>query len=396
MLPITLQIAPAQVIRGRGILPEYLQNRSRWLVIGGERACANLQSQLSPELWQQFLVAEWVSECTTETIYRLQQLVETANPLGIVAVGGGKVQDTAKLVAQECHLPIITVPSSAGTCAGWTALSNIYGDRGEFLYDVPLRHCPDLMLVDYDLIATAPVRTLVAGIGDAIAKWYEASVSSGSSSDTLTISAVQSARVLRDILLQKAEGAIADPHPSNAVWCEVVDANLCMAGMIGGLGGASCRTVAAHAIHNALTHLPQAKGSLHGEKVAYGILVQLRLEEMQGNQLASSARQQLLKFYDRIGLPKSLRDLGLGSISLAELEQTAAIACNPRSDMHRLPFPVSPDLVLSAMVSTLTPKPDVAGRAFDGAPVQGERVEFPPPPPPPDPQRQLAPPPTDR
>ncbi len=351
MPTLTLQIAPAQVIRGRGILLEHLQNCAHWLVVGGQHACTNLQHQLPPELWQEFVVADWVSDCTLGTIDRLKQLVQTSSPRGIVAVGGGKVQDTAKLVAQECQLPIITIPSSAGTCAGWTALSNIYGDRGEFLYDVPLSKCPDLMLVDYDLIATAPVRTLIAGIGDAIAKWYEASVSSGSSSDTLTISAVQSARVLRDILLQKAEGAIADPQPSNALWREVVDANLCMAGMIGGLGGANCRTVAAHAIHNALTHLPQAKGTLHGEKVAYGILVQLRLEEMQGNQLASSARQQLLKFYSQIGLPKSLRDLGLSAISLSELEQTAAIACNPKSDIHRLPFPVSPELVLSAMVS---------------------------------------------
>jgi Glycerol dehydrogenase and related enzymes len=351
MLPLTLQIAPAQVIRGRGILAERLQTCSQWLVIGGERAIAQLKNQLSAELWHKFLVSESVCDCTPDTIHHLQQLVQTTSPNGIVAVGGGKVQDTAKLIAHECHLPIITIPSSAGTCASWTALSNVYGDRGEFLYDVPLSRCPDLMLVDYDLIATAPVRTLVAGIGDAIAKWYEASVSSGSSSDTLTISAVQSARVLRDILFQKAEGAIADPQPSNALWREVVDANLCMAGMIGGLGGANCRTVAAHAIHNALTHLPQAKGTLHGEKVAYGILVQLRLEEMQGNQLASSARQQLLKFYSQIGLPKSLRDLGLSGISLSELEQTAAIACNPNSDIHRLPFPVSPELVLSAMVS---------------------------------------------
>ncbi len=351
MLPLTLQIAPAQVIRGRGVLAERLQSCAHWLVIGGERAIAQLKKQLSAELWHSFLVAEPVYDCTPDTMHQLQQLVQATSPKGIVAVGGGKVQDTAKLVAQECHLPIITIPSSAATCAGWTALSNVYGDRGEFLYDVPLSKCPDLMLVDYDLIATAPLRTLIAGIGDAIAKWYEASISSGSSSDTLTISAVQSARVLRDILLQKAEGAIADPQPSNALWREVVDANLCMAGMIGGLGGANCRTVAAHAIHNALTHLPQAKGTLHGEKVAYGILVQLRLEEMQGNQLASSARQQLLKFYSQIGLPKSLHDLGLSSISLTELEQTAAIACNPNSDIHRLPFPVSPELVLSAMVS---------------------------------------------
>ncbi len=65
---------------------------------------------------------------------------------------------------------------------------------------------------------------------------------------------------------------------------------------------------------------------LHGEKVAYGILVQLRLEEMvQGNQLAASSRRQLLQFYTQIGLPKTLEDLGLTNISLAQLRQVTAI-----------------------------------------------------------------------
>jgi len=138
-------------------------------------------------------------------------------------------------------------------------------------------------------------------------------------------------------------------------WQEVVDATVLMAGMIGGLGGAQCRTVAAHAVHNGLTHLKLAKQSLHGEKVAYGILVQLRLEEMiLGNQLAMTARQQLLQFYRDIGLPMTLADLGLGEISLPDLEQAATQACLPTSDIHRLPFTVTPPELMAAMISTMT------------------------------------------
>jgi glycerol dehydrogenase len=126
-----------------------------------------------------------------------------------------------------------------------------------------------------------------------------------------------------------------------------------LAGVIGGLGGANCRTVAAHAVHNGLTHIPEAHNALHGEKVAYGILVQLRLEEMvQGNQLAVSARQQLLQFYTEIGLPKTLEELGLGEVSLAQLRHAASIACHPNSDIHKLPFTVTPEQLMAAMVST--------------------------------------------
>jgi glycerol dehydrogenase-like iron-containing ADH family enzyme len=126
------------------------------------------------------------------------------------------------------------------------------------------------------------------------------------------------------------------------------------------MGGAECRTVAAHAIHNGITHLPQSHGMLHGEKVAFGILVQLRLEELQGNQLAATARHQLLKFYTEIGLPQCLEDLGLSQITLVELQKVAAIACAPNSDIHRLPFAVSESQVLAAMVSTTAPLLNVA------------------------------------
>ena len=72
--------------------------------------------------------------------------------------------------------------------------------------------CPNLLILDYDLVQTAPRRTLVAGIGDAIAKWYEASVSSGHLEQTLIVAAVQQARVLRDLLFQKSAVALQAPR----------------------------------------------------------------------------------------------------------------------------------------------------------------------------------------
>ncbi|MEO0406428.1 MAG: iron-containing alcohol dehydrogenase, partial [Cyanobacteria bacterium P01_A01_bin.135] len=185
----------------------------------------------------------------------------------------------------------------------------------------------------------------------ALAKWYEASVSSGHSERTLMIAAVQQARVLRDILFQKSRQAL--DQPGSDTWRDVVDAAVLMAGVIGGIGGAQCRTVAAHAVHNGLTHLPESHGMLHGEKVAYGILVQLRLEEiLQGNQLAAAARQQLLQFYGEIGLPKTLADLGLENVALSQLQHSAEVACRDGSDIHRLPFAVGPAELMAAMVST--------------------------------------------
>jgi len=358
---LTLTVAPAQVLRGFQALE--LSGEAiaclgkRPLVVGGDRTLATLASQLQSVLEQQQLnysFASYSPDCSEASLALLQEATASHQADLIIGVGGGKAMDTAKLLAHQCKLPVVTIPTSAATCAAWTGLSNIYSDQGAFLYDVGLARCPDLLVLDYSLIQTAPQRTLIAGIGDALAKWYEASVSSGSSPFTLIIAAVQQARVLRDILFQKSADALKEP--GSEVWREVVDATVLLAGVIGGLGGAQCRTVAAHAIHNGLTHLPAAHDVLHGEKVAYGILAQLRLEEMlQGNQLAASARQQLLKFYAEIGLPQSLDDLNLGNITLLELRQAAEIACSPSSDIHRLPFKVVPEQLMAAMVSTNTP-----------------------------------------
>ncbi len=355
---VSLLVAPGRVLRGEQCLAQSGEAIAllgkRPLIVGGDRTLEIVEPYLQPVLQQQQLTASQSSyspDCAESSLARLREAVEGDRADFIIGIGGGKALDTAKLLAHQCQLPIVTIPTSAATCAAWTALSNIYSETGAFQYDVALARCPDLLILDYSLIRTAPQRTLVAGIGDAIAKWYEASVSSGSSTATLTIAAVQQARVLRDILFQKSTAALQNPDGED--WREVVDATVLLAGVIGGLGGANCRTVAAHAVHNGLTHIPVAHDALHGEKVAYGILVQLRLEEMvQGNQLAASARQQLLQFYTEIGLPQTLEDLGLGNVSLAELRRAAEVACAPNSDIHRLPFAVSPEQLMAAMVST--------------------------------------------
>ena len=353
-----LAIAPGRVLRGESCLAnsgeEITRLGDRPLVVGGSQTLQLIEPVLHPILEAEKLVAQTANyspDCAESSLLRLKTAVREHRADLIIGVGGGKALDMAKLLAHHCNLPIVTVPTSGATCAAWTALSNVYSEAGAFQYDVTLNRCPDLLLLDYSLVRSAPQRTLVAGIGDALAKWYEASVSSGNSSATLLISAVQQARILRDILFQKS--AIALDKPDSDEWREVVDATVLLAGVIGGIGGADCRTVAAHAVHNGLTHLLEAHDVLHGEKVAYGILVQLRLEEMvQGNQLAASSRKQLLQFYSEIGLPKTLEDLGLADISLSQLRQVTAIATQPQSDIHRLPFTISSEQLAAAMVST--------------------------------------------
>ena len=353
-------IAPALVLRGDGAWADALDAIAslckRPMLLGRSPVTRERRSALAADLGQRGLqatAAELDHDCCEQDLQRLSRELQSGGHDAVLAAGGGKVLDAGKLLAHRHGLACITVPTSAATCAGWTALANLYSPDGAFEGDVALERCPDLLVFDHQLVRQAPPRTLASGIADAMAKWYEASVSSGASGDGLVQQAVQMARVLRDQLLLEARQAIAQPQ--SEAWVRVAEACGLTAGLIGGIGGARCRTVAAHAVHNGLTQLAASHGRLHGEKVGFGILVQLRLEEViGGNRLAGQARRQLLPFFQELGLPVSLADLGLGGASLSELEQVAVFACRPGSDLHHLPFPVEPGDLLAALVSSTT------------------------------------------
>ena len=356
-------IAPAIVLRGDGA---WADARSRIAalcrkpaLLGRSAATHSLRQNLLDDLVADGLSPHSIqleADCCESDLQRLTAEVTTHGNDAVIAAGGGKVLDAGKLLAHRLKLPCITVPLSAATCAGWTALSNIYSPEGAFEGDVSLDRCPDLLVFDHGLIRQAPSRTLASGIADALAKWYEASVSSGNSSDGLVQQAVQMARVLRDQLLLDSPTAMRDS--STEAWVRVAEACGLTAGVMGGLGGARCRTVAAHAVHNGLTQLEACHSSLHGEKVGFGILVQLRLEErLGGNRLAGQAHRQLLPLLRDLGIPVCLDDLGLAKVSLQELQQVCLFACRDGSDLHHLPFEVTPGALLEALVGAGEPIP---------------------------------------
>ena len=365
-------IAPAAVLRGEGAwaqaLPQIARLSRAPLLLGRSSQTERLRDQLFADLQHAGLSPRSAllhADCCEQDLQRLASDLTATSDLtakgacscdAVIAAGGGKVLDAGKLLASRLNLPCVTVPLSAATCAGWTALANLYSPEGAFQADVALPRCPDLLVFDHGLVRQAPSRTLASGIADALAKWYEASVSSASSEDGLVQQAVQMARVLRDQLLIDSVEAMRDP--SGDAWVRVAEACALSAGVMGGLGGARCRTVAAHAVHNGLTQLEAAHAALHGEKVGFGILVQLRLEDRLGdNRLAAQAQRQLLPLLQELGLPVSLADLGLAEASLSELQSVCDFACREGSDLHHLPFPVTPGALLEALVGAAEPIP---------------------------------------
>lgn len=352
-------IAPARVLRGPNawtvgldLIPTLGR---RPLLLGRSQATSYLLDELTRDLQQRDIRvsrAALRNDCCKNDLSAITVEALDKGVDAVIAAGGGKVLDAGKLLAHRLHLPCVTVPLSAATCAGWTALSNIYSPEGAFQGDISLERCPDLIIFDHSLVLQAPIRTLASGIADALAKWYEAwIIISGNNEDGIAQQVVQIARVLRDQLF--IDGVQAIQEPGSNAWVRAAEASALTAGIVSGLGGARCCTVAAHAVHNGLTQLPACRGVLHGEKVAFGILVQLHLEENCGrSRLAGQARRQLLPFLHKLGLPVNLDDLGLSNCRLSDLCQVCRFACQEGSDLHHLPFPVSEEALLVALLET--------------------------------------------
>lgn len=350
-------ISPSKVIRGKKAwlfaIKDILDITKTPLILGRSDATKNIRSKIKNDLENNNLNvynANLEFDCCSEDLDRIYKFAKQNKCDSIIAAGGGKVLDAGKLLAEYLSIPCITIPLSASTCAGWTALANIYTKKGQFLKDVNLMSCPELLIYDYSFLVTAPKKTLASGIADSLAKWYESSLTSSSSIDGIIQQAIQISRVLRDQLFIDGQKAFKNYKESDQSWINVVEGNGLTAGLIGGIGGEKCRTAAAHALHNAITQLETKSKPLHGEIVGVGILIQLKLEEIKNNnKLASQAIIQLLPFLKSLNLPTTISELGINVFEKDNLKTIAEFTCREKSEIHFLPFSVNPSDIMTVI-----------------------------------------------
>jgi uncharacterized oxidoreductase len=247
--------------------------------------------------------------------------------MNISSIGGGAVLDTAKAVARRLNLNVVAIPTIAATCAAWTPLSVWYSDQGTALSYEIFNDANHLVVVEPQIILQAPKEYLLAGIGDTLAKWYEAVVLCPQPAE-LPLTAqlgLNTALTLRDVLLNESKNQLSKPL------INVIDAIIAGGGLVGGLGERFTRIAAAHSIHNGLTALPQTDAFLHGTKVAYGILVQSALLEQY------EVVAQLIALYKRLDLPVSLAELRVDIHDDEQIARLIARTLKSTESIHLLP-----------------------------------------------------------
>ena len=289
----------------------------------------------------------FAGECTAAEVQRGVTAAQQIQAKIIIGAGGGKVLDAARAIAADLNLPIVNCPTIASSDAPCSALSVIYTEAGTVETYRIYRRNPDLVLVDTTVIAQSPARLLVAGMGDALATWFEAKVCvAGGVKNMRGGASTQSALALAELCYKTllADGVAAikalETKAPNAALERLVEANT----LLSGLGFESSGLAAAHAIHNGLTTAHGTHSYMHGEKVAFGLLTQLMLE----SQLQVTINE-VIAFSKSVGLPTTFAEIGIPNPSNELLHTIATRATLPGETIHNEPLPVTPAMVVEAM-----------------------------------------------
>ncbi len=332
----------------RNVCPVYGKKAA---VIGGKRALAAAQDKIlaaAEAAGLEIIGPFWYGgEASVENIERLEPMVADADM--IFAVGGGKAIDTCKVLAHRTNRPFFTFPTIASTCAACTSLGILYHPDGSLREYSFSKIPPNHIFIDPQIIADAPEQYLWAGIGDTMAKHYECTVSSRNDtpahSDAMGIAL---STMCAAPMLRWGKQALEDcrAHTVTPALTEVILGIIVSTGLVSNFVQVDYTTGLAHAVYNGFTILKSMEEHhhLHGEVVAYGILVLLTVDKQ------FEERDRVFAFNRAMGLPTQLADI---HATPADLDAVADKALQG-IDVRVYPYMVTKEMIINAIMELET------------------------------------------
>lgn len=268
----------------------------------------------------------------------------------IIGIGGGKTLDTAKAAAAWANTKVVTCPTLASTDSPTSSFTVWYSEQGDCTGFDGWPFNPDVVIVDSQVIAQAPVRTFVAGMGDAMSTWVEAEASYKTRHGTLaggvpTMASIAIARLCYEALM--AHGVDAKRAVENKVVTPAVEKVIEANTLLSGLGFESGGLATAHMIANALPSFPECKKFYHGEKVGFGIISQLCLDD----DMTPEKSYPIIDWEIAVGLPVTFAELNLAGIKRDRLKQIGDICASKGSLCESHAFEVTSDSLVDAMIA---------------------------------------------
>ena len=296
-------------------------------------------------------ILQFAGECSPSQIDLLSDKAKDFGADVVVGVGGGKTLDVSKAVALSLGCPMVIAPTLASNDAPTSRVIVTYSDDGEWLGPRFLQLNPDCIFVDSQIISQAPARFFASGIADALATYYEAQQCLKKGADNFyngkqTVTSQAIARICNDTIWQYGKEAYESVKRKECTESveKVIEANI----LLSGVGFEGCGVAAAHGIGLSLSVLTplygDAKGLLHGEEVALGILCQFVLEGRSAEEM-----KKLQDFLASLDLPVSFEQAGIADFTPEKVRLVAEASCKPKSRIWNMAAPVSVELVENAL-----------------------------------------------
>ncbi|WHH58022.1 iron-containing alcohol dehydrogenase family protein [Petroclostridium sp. X23] len=287
-------------------------------IIGGQTALEVSFNRIKESLDSEkidYHVHTFKGYCSMSQINKISEEAKTYGADIIIGVGGGKCLDTAKSVANTLNLRVITIPTSAATCAAYATLCVLYSDEGEVLGNLFNKREMAAIIVDMDVITQrCPTRMLASGIGDAVAKYpelaYSMEYAPNWEKSVLPANAFNISKSNMELLMQKGYNAVeyVKKHRNSSDVEDVVCTNIAMTGIVSSLASGGKQLAMAHTVYDCTcAHFKEHRAKyLHGELVSAAIPLQMAV-----NGFSKDSIDGMKGFLRSINVPASLTDIRL-------------------------------------------------------------------------------------
>jgi glycerol dehydrogenase len=334
---------PGRVIKGEGAADGagvFLDDRSA--LLAGPYVMKNFGQVIKGA--RDPLQIAFKGECSPGEFFRVKNIILENRIKTLAAAGGGKTLDLAKYLKREIKgLSLVCIPTSAATCAAYTPVSVLYDEAGVYM-DTLDTLCPDIIIIDYNIMYTLPMPFFAAGAADTLAKYYEAAVFNkfhkdrSPYDDLVFATADEVYRRLKQLIRKKWK------DPGKEEKRELADINIMYSGIISCIGRYTVTSSLAHALAHAVTAAPGAREFLHGEHVGAALLFQ---EEILKNTKHLTEISDLLAIMD---MPAGLPGIG---VTKAGLEKVFGLYYRIKS-REKIYLPVSDDLLYNILIRNVT------------------------------------------
>ena len=361
---LKIMTAPGRYIQDYNVIKDFARHASRLgkrpFIIGGRTALSRVKDDITSGINEQGLECSFsvfTGKGTKKEALDLAAEAKSHNADIIAGIGGGLVIDTAKAAAHHTDLPLAIIPTIASTDAPCSSVALQYTEDHVIDDIVILKRNPDLVIVDTRIIAEAPTRFFVAGMGDALATWFEANTCEMTGAKNLagalpTGAGKAIARLTYDTVMQYGESAkmAVDLNSVTPAVELVIEANC----LLSSIGFENCGMGAAHSFGIGVGTLKGTEDRLHGELVGFGIIANLIIENYPKEEI-----EEVLRFCISVGLPVTLDELNVEDQSRENIQRAGQACFGPGSNMKNLAFDVSPDLATDIIITA-----DALGRRY--------------------------------